>query len=195
MYKVIGYGGTRAFRLLWMLEELHIPYRHDRVMPFTQAARDAAPGGRLPALELRDGTILQDSTAILSFLADRYEALTQPSGSTERAMQDGWMHRVTEGIDGPLMHWTLFMQGIGAPPGPEVRAWVGECLRRGFAVAAENLPATPWLAGDQFTIADIVLGHCLHWAERYQALPGDARLQAYLARIRQRPAYLAADSS
>ena len=63
MYKVIGYGGTRAFRLLWMLEELHIPHRHDRVMPFTQAARDAVPGGRLPALELRDRTILQDSTA------------------------------------------------------------------------------------------------------------------------------------
>ena len=195
MYKVIGYGGTRAFRLLWMLEELHIPHRHDRVMPFTQAAQDAVPDGRLPALELRDGTILQDSTAILSFLADRYGALTHPPGSVERAVQDGWMHRVGERIDSPLMHWTLFMQGAGPAPAPQVRDWVADCLSEGFAAAAEALPGTPWLAGEEFTIADIVLGHCLHWAERYQALPEDVRLRDYLGRIRLRPAYLAADSA
>lgn len=195
MYKVIGYGGTRAFRLLWMLEELHIPHRHDRVMPFTQAAREAVPGGRLPALELRDGTILQDSTAILSFLADRYGALTHPPGSVERAVQDGWTHRVGERIDGPLMNWTTFMQGHGPPPVPEVRAWVADCLAEGFTAVAESLPDTSWLTGEEFTIADIVLGHCLHWAERYQAMPEDGRLRAYLARVRRRPAYLAADSS
>ncbi|SDL46600.1 glutathione S-transferase family protein [Paracoccus chinensis] len=195
MYKVIGYGGTRAFRLLWMLEELHIPHRHDRVMPFTQAARDAVPGGRLPALELRDGTILQDSTAILSFLADRYGALTHPPGSVERAVQDGWTHRVGERIDGPLMNWTTFMQGHGTPPVPEVRTWVADCLAEGFAAVAESLPDTSWVTGEEFTIADIVLGHCLHWAERYQTMPEDARLRAYLARVRRRPAYLAADSS
>lgn len=195
MYKVIGYGGTRAFRLLWMLEELQIPHRHDRVMPFTQAARATVPDGRLPALELRDGRLLQDSTAILTFLADRHGALTHPPGSVERAVQEGWMHRVVERIDGPLMNWTLFMQGIGPAPAPEVRSWMSGCLADGFAAAADRLPGTPWLAGQEFTIADIVLGHCLHWAERYQALPEDARLRAYLARVRQRPAYLVADSS
>ena len=41
MYTVIGYGGTRAFRLLWLLEELSQTYRHERVMPFTDAARPA----------------------------------------------------------------------------------------------------------------------------------------------------------
>lgn len=195
MYKVIGYGGTRAFRLLWMLEELQIPHRHDRVMPFTQAARDAVPGGRLPALELRDGTLLQDSTAILTFLADRYGALTHPPGSVERAVQEAWMHQVVECIDCPLMSWTLFMQGIGPAPAPPVRSWMADRLAEGFAAAADRLPGTPWLAGDGFTIADIVLGHCLHWAERYEALPDDARLRGYLARVRQRPAYLAADSA
>ena len=105
------------------------------------------------------------------------------------------MHRVAERIDSPLMNWTSFMQGRGPPPVPAVRAWVADCLAEGFEGAAASLPDTPWLAGEDFTIADIVLGHCLHWAERYQALPEDARLRAYLARVRQRPAYLAADSS
>lgn len=195
MYKVIGYGGTRAFRLIWMLEELQIPHRHDRVMPFTPAACVAVPGGRLPALELRDGTILQDSAAILSFLADRHGALTHPPGSTERAVQEGWMHRLVERIDCPLMSWTLFMQGVGPAPAPPVRDWVAGQLATGFAAVAESLPATPWLAGEEFTIADIVLGHCLHWAERYQALPEEARLRDWLARVRRRPAYLAADSA
>ena len=141
MYKVIGYGGTRAFRLLWMLEELQIPYRHDRVMPFTQAARAAVPDGRLPALELRNGPILQDSTAILSFLADHHGALTHPPGSTGRAVQEGWMHRVVERIDCPLMSWTLFMQGIGPAPAPPVRDWVATRLAEGFAAIAGSLPA------------------------------------------------------
>ena len=38
MYRVIGYGGTRAFRVLWILEELGLPYEHERLMPFTGAA-------------------------------------------------------------------------------------------------------------------------------------------------------------
>ena len=56
-------------------------------------------------------------------------------------------------------------------------------------------PPRPGWPGDGFTIPDIVLGHSLHWPERYQALPEDARLRYWLARVRRRPAYLAADSA
>ena len=44
MYRVIGYGGTRAFRVLWMLEELGLPYEHERLMPFTGRPARAGRG-------------------------------------------------------------------------------------------------------------------------------------------------------
>lgn len=111
MYRVIGYGGTRAFRVLWMLEELGLPYEHERMMPFTGAAGARRPGGWLPALAMADRERLIDSTAILTFLADRHNALIFPPGSVERARQNAVTFRVMECLDEPLMLWTLMRHG------------------------------------------------------------------------------------
>lgn len=197
MYTVIGYGGTRAFRLLWLLEELSLPYRHDRVMPFTDAARARTPGGRLPALQLADGTILQDSTAILTWLADHHDALTFPAGSVERARQDAWVHMVLECLDTPMMCLTLMIQRFRAETDPVVRAWVADSVDKGAERIAQELEDSggQWLMGSSFTIADIVLGHCLHWAERYERHVSQPILRDYLARVEARPAYRTADSA
>ena len=194
MYDVIGYGGTRAFRLLWMMEEMDLPYRHHRVMPFSEAAQAASPGGRLPALGLPDGTILLDSTAILTFLADRHQGLTAMPGTVERARQDAAIFRVLEEIDAPMMRWTLVRQGFAPMPADAVRDWILDRLSRGLDGAAQALGDQPWLAGDSFTIADIVLGHCLHWAERFHEPIRHPRLVEYMAQIDRRPAYRLADS-
>lgn len=194
MYTVIGYGGTRAFRLLWMMEELELPYRHLRVMPFTDAARAATPGGRLPGLGLPDGTVLLDSTAILTFLADRHNGLTHPSGTIARARQDAAIQRVLEEIDMPMMDWTLVRQRIVPAPPVEGQAAMQARIDRGLEGAAAALGKRDWLAGDSFGIADIVLGHCLHWSERFHTPLRHARLKDYMARIDRRPAYRMADA-
>ena len=197
MYTVIGYGGTRAFRLLWMLEELSLPYRHERVMPFTDAARDRTPGGKLPALELADGTMLQDSTAILTWLADHHDALTFPAGSVERARQDAFVQLVLENVDAPLMCWTLMVQRVRADAEPAVRDWVADSVDSGFDCVEQALSdgGGPWLMGNSFTIADIILGHCLHWAERYERPVRQPVLRRYLTQIESRSAYRTADSA
>ena len=194
MYRVIGYGGTRAFRLLWMMEEMNLPYHHHRVMPFSDAAQEATPGGRLPGLGLPDGTILLDSTAILAFLADRHQGLTAPPGTVERARQDAAIHRVLEEIDAPMMRWTLVRQGFAPMPPDPVRDWILGRIQRGLDGAVQALGDSRWLTGDSFTIADIVLGHCLHWAERFHEPIRHPRLASYLGQIDRRPAYRLADS-
>lgn len=199
MLTVIGYGGTRAFRVLWMLEELGLSYHHDRVMPFTEAARARAPGGRVPALELDDGQVLLDSTAILAYLADRHDALTCRPGTVDRARQDAWVGRILDALDAPLMTWALILQGIGAPPDPAVRDNARRAVAAGLAdmdAALGDQAEGPWLMGRRFTFADIVLGHCLHWAERSEhPVDGHPHLAAYLRAVQRRAAYVAADSA
>lgn len=195
MYQVIGYGGTRAFRLLWMMEEMDLPYHHRPVMPFSDEAQQASPGGRLPALGLADGTVLLDSTAILNFLADRHQGLTAPPGSVERARQDAAIHRLLEELDAAMMRWTLIRHGFAPPPADSVREWMLHRIRRGLDGAAQALGDGDWLCGENFTIADIVLGHCLHWAERFHETITHPRLRTYMAQVERRPAYRLADSA
>ena len=198
-YTVIGYAGTRAFRLLWMMEELGLPYQHDPVMPFTDAARLRAPGGRLPALALPDGTVLVDSTAILTYLADRHQSLTYPPGTIERARQDAWIWRCADTLDIPLMALAILSREgrVNIPDVVLQRLLLR--IQGGLADldgALGRRTAAPWLMGASFTIADIVLGHCLHWAERSEhELTRFSHLRSYLGAIAGRSAYVAADSA
>lgn len=107
--------------------------------------------------------MLIDSTAILTFLADRHNALTFPPGSVERAPQDAVTFRVMECLDEPLMLWTLMRHGHGDLACDNGRDWLHRRIIAGMACLGDMLGKGPWIMGDVFTIADIVLGHCLHW--------------------------------
>ena len=65
MYDVIGSRATRAIRVLWMLEEIGVPYNHVAASPRSPEASAANPSGKVPSL--RNGeTVLTDSAAILN---------------------------------------------------------------------------------------------------------------------------------
>ena len=150
------------------------------------------PGGRLPALQLADGTILQDSTAILTWLADHHDALTFPAGSVERARQDAWVHMVLECLDTPMMCWTLMMQRFRSETDPVVRAWVADSVDKGAERIAQELEDSggPWLMGSCFTIADIVAVVGLDFARlvRYRLPAEFENLGRWLEACRARPA-------
>ena len=74
MYTVIGTLTSRTFRVLWALEELGQPYAHEPVPPHSERVMALNATGKIPVL-LVDGAALTDSTAILTFLADRHGAL------------------------------------------------------------------------------------------------------------------------
>ena len=98
MYDVIGSRASRAFRVLWLLEEMGLPYNHLPVAPRSAEAMAANPSGKIPAL--RDGDrVLTDSAAIMTFLADRHGQMTHAPGSHARAEQDALTHRVLDEID------------------------------------------------------------------------------------------------
>ena len=91
MYEVIGNTQSRAFRVLWMLEELGQSYEHSPEKPHSEMVSSLNPSGKIPILK-DDGEVLTDSTAIITYLADKHKALTHPCGTVARARQDGLLH-------------------------------------------------------------------------------------------------------
>jgi len=101
MYEVIGTRASRAFRVLWMLEELGQTYSHVPAAPRSNEARAANPSGKVPALRVGE-TAITDSTAIMTYLGDAHGGLTHPAGTLGRARQDALTHQILDEIDAVL---------------------------------------------------------------------------------------------
>lgn len=188
MYEVIGNVQSRAFRVLWMLEEIGTPYEHLNVKPHSEAARAANPSGKVPALRV-DGHCLTDSSAILTFLADRHGLLTHPAGSIERAEQDALLHLVLDEMDAVL--WTAARHSFILPEDQRVPA-VKPSLNWEFQRNAQRLSERlqgPFLMGDKMTVPDIVATHCLNWAFAAKFPVEDDKLLGYAKAMRGRDAF------
>lgn len=188
MYEVIGTSGSRALRVLWMLEELGQPYAHVSVDPGTPEVLAANPAGKIPVLRV-DGVSVTDSSAILQFLADRHGALTHPAGTLDRAEQDGLTHLLLDEFDAVI--WTAARHSFILPKDwrrPEVKDSLKWEFERNQARLATRLGAGPYLMGQGMTVPDIILTHCLIWAARAKFPPPDPALADYLARMMARPA-------
>ena len=188
MYRLIGTVKSRALRPLWLLEELGVPFDHDPAGPQSDAARAASPSGKIPVL-LVDGTAITDSTAILTYLADRHGAFTHPAGTLERAQQDSLTQMILDELDACL--WTAARHSFALPEEMRLPA-IKEALKWEFARSLDALTARiegPFLMGNTMTIPDIIATHCGGWAIGAKFPVENEMFRAYLARMRQRPAF------
>ncbi|HEY4826547.1 MAG TPA: glutathione S-transferase N-terminal domain-containing protein, partial [Solirubrobacteraceae bacterium] len=101
---------TRSSRVLWLLEEIGAPYELTEIRGAERRSDEHLgrhPLGRVPALELGDGTTMFESAAICLQLADlNPEAgLIGPVGSPERALVYQWVVFAVSELEGPLFRW------------------------------------------------------------------------------------------
>ena len=188
MYKVYGSVSSRAFRVLWMLEELGEAYEYHDAKPHSEAARALNPSGKVPILVDGDA-VLTDSTAILTYLADKHGKLTYPAGSVERAHQDALLHTILDEFDAVL--WTATRHKFILPEEqrvPEVSASLKWEFARNLDRLADRFVG-PFLQGETMTIADIVAVHCLNWAYGAKFPVENDRLLAYTKAMRGRAAF------
>lgn len=189
MYKVYGTVKSRAARVLWVLEELGVPYEHLNVGPRSAEVLAVNPSGKVPVLEA-DGQAIADSTAIMQFLADRHGALTFPAGTVERARQDSLTHFLLDELDAVL--WTAARHSFILPEDKRVPA-VKDSLKWEYARSlerlAERLGDGPFLMGATMTVPDILAAHCLLWGIGAKFPAPEGTLAEYLARLRARPAF------
>ena len=194
MYKVLGTANTRAFRVMWMLEELDQPYDHVLAAPQSDGVVAFNPSGKVPVL-IEDGTPITDSTAIIQYLADRHGALTHKAGTIERARQDSLTQFLLDEFDAVL--WTAARHTFVLPEELRVSA-IKDTLRwefqRSQQILKQRVGNGPYLMGEVMTVPDIILTHCLGWAHTARFPLMDCWDEKYLVKMRARPAYLRAEA-
>lgn len=188
-YTVIGNAASRAARVLWMLEELGLPYEHIGVKPRTEMVNRFNPSGKVPVL-LVDGQPITDSTAILTYLADSTGHMTEPAGSLTRARQDAMTQAVLDEFDAVL--WVAARHSFILPPEqrvPGIKDSLRWELARNEKVLAQRLGEGPFLMGETMTVPDIILAHCGHWARAAKFDLSEPAMIDYIDRLLARPAF------
>ncbi len=187
MYDVIGSVTSRAFRVLWALEELEVPYTLTYASPGDETIRAVYPSGKVPALRV-DGDVITDSVAIMTFLADKHGALLSPAGTIARAKEEARLHRVNDELDALL--WTAARHTFVLPEEhrvPEVKPSLKWEFERNLGRLSKEMGE--FAVGDQFTIVDVLLTHCLNWAYSAKFPEPNADMLDYAKRMRARPAF------
>ncbi len=188
MYKVIGKVATRTFRVLWTLEEIGQPYELIGAGPHSPEVLAVSPSGKVPVLVDGDAAIT-DSTAIITYLADKHGALTFPAGTIERAQQDALTHAILDEMDAVL--WTGARHVFALPEDkrvPEVRDSLKWEFERNLTRLADRLEG-PFLMGETMTIADILCVHCMNWATSAKFPVDNDKMQDYAKMMRERDGY------
>lgn len=192
MYTVIGTVRSRAARVLWMLEEIEVPFEHIAAPPRSEGVTAFNPAGKVPVL-IEDGTPITDSTAIIQYLADKHGKLTHRAGTLDRARQDSLTQFLLDEFDAAL--WMAARHSFVLPE--ELRhAAIKNTLRWEFERSQKTLVHRmgegPFLMGEVMTVPDIILTHCGNWALGAKFPIVEHKLTDYLDRMRKRPAYIRA---
>ena len=194
MYKLLGNKKSRAFRVLWMLEELEVEYEFIPASPRSDEVRAVNPNGKIPCFLDNDDVIL-DSVAIIQYLADKHGKLTFPAGTIERAHQDAFMQFACDEMDGTL--WTAARNTFVLPEErrvPQIKETLRWEYARSMKTLASRLGDNEFLMGDKFTVADLVTVHCGNWARGAKFDSGQPSIEAYIDRIKERPAFIRAQA-
>lgn len=197
MLTVHHLGISQSDRIVWLCEELAIPYRLVRYErdPRTQFAppayRALTPFGTAPAISDGDLT-LGESGAIIEYIIGKHGGgrLAVSADRPEFADYLFWFH-FANGSFMPSSMIELVVRGSGTePPGELVQA-LRDRSERAFAMVERRLGQVPYFAGEQFTAADIIMLFPLTTMRAFvpRDLSGSAHTRAYLKRIAARPAY------
>ncbi|MAI58513.1 MAG: glutathione S-transferase [Rhodobacteraceae bacterium] len=188
MYKVIGSVKSRTFRVLWMLEEMGIPYEHMSTSPHSEEVKDYNPSGKVPVL-LDGETVITDSNAIMTYLADKHGMMTEKSGTIARAHQDALLHQIIDEVDALL--WASSRSSLGLNK-LENFSLIRQAFELEYEQNIERLAKKikgPFLMGKQLTIPDFVLGHCGGWAYVAKFPCHNEGFKIYLKNLRSRSSY------
>jgi glutathione S-transferase len=185
--------GARGTRLFWQCEEMGLPYETSAVT-FPPSAEYLAlnPLGNVPFLEDDGGVAINESVAIMLYLAQKYGPTPLMPDKNDPAFAHVLQMMVfSEATIGAGMN-TLMAAHFGAPEADK-RNWsvrvVEAAVERAFAFAADKLGDNPYIAGKQFTLADMCISTGLGiWKGALNKTIPD-KLAAYRDRLAERPAY------
>jgi glutathione S-transferase len=200
-------NNSRSQRILWMLEELQVPYQivryqRESTMLAPASLKAVHPLGKSPVVE-DNGNILAESGAIIEYLQETYdpESRLKPISNEEKLRYRFWLH-YAEGSLMPLLMMKLVFGRLGKAPVPWLLRPVGNLLGQGVQKAylnkqistharylEDSLQKNPWFAGQSFSAADIQMSFpvvALLARGGNNDLPN---LQNWFNKVQQRPAW------
>ena len=193
--KLYGSKNSRSLRCVWALEEAGATYDYQRVNMmkgegYAPAFKAVNPLGKIPAL--RDGELtLTESMAIVQYVADKFpQAALVPDDPAARAEVNRWVYYAVTEVEPHL--WAVAQHRFALPEEKRVAAlepttvWQ---LVRGLRPIEKTLTVQPFIAGAAFSMADIVVFHCLVWALSAKLEGVGEASFAYIERLKTRPAY------
>jgi glutathione S-transferase len=191
MEKLVLYHASpsRSSIVLWMLEEISQPYELHLLSMAKGENRQpdylaVNPMGKVPALKHGDA-VITEAAAICCYLADTFSeaGLNVPVGDPRR---------------GPYLKWLFFGPSCLEPAILDQRFKRVEYPPRGalgygdfettLEVLARAVERGPYLLGEKFSAADVVIGSGLRWGMFFKLLPARPEFVAYKERLEQRPA-------
>jgi glutathione S-transferase len=202
-------NNSRSQRVLWLLEELGLPYevtryeRDAKTMLAPPSLMAIHPLGKSPVV-VDGGVTVAESGAIVEYLIDRYGGgrLIPPAGTPERLRYTYWLHYAEGSAMPPLLLKLVFDRVANAPSpwpisamarriaGTVQNAFIAPQLKRHLDYMEAELTAHPWFAGEEFTAADIQMSFPLEAAASRAGLnAGRPHLFGFLERIHARDAY------
>lgn len=198
---------SRSSRIIWMLEELHIPYEiahysREKTLLAPETLKRVHPLGKAPVL-VDDGLTLAESGAILEYLQETYDADDRLRPQSGQARQECrfWLHYAEGSLMPPLLI-ALVLSRLSGPPVPWLLRPVGRALgagvQRGWlngqiathtTFINNHLATHQYFAGDTFSIADIQMSYPIA-ALLSRTREGElAHVRGWWRRVQQRPAY------
>lgn len=190
------FGEGRGFRVVWLLEEMGLPYRLRPVDLLAGVEKDPEylainPAGFIPAIQDGDVTMVE-SIAIMEYLIARYgptPLAPNPHAPAFPTYQQ-FLHLGEAGL-AASMYFVVVSRNL-APEG-ERHNWGAskalEVFESRLGLVTRQLARSPYLAGETFTAADISVTYALQFARRGGGIALGEAEQAYLARTSEREAY------
>lgn len=191
--KLYHHPWSRAATCVWMLEEVDQPYELvfvDLKAGAQKSAEHTALNrmGKVPVLE--DGeAVVSEVAAIGMYLADRYALgrLAPTPDDSRRGEYFRWCVFAPSVIEpacsARLSNWEVKPSTVGFGTYEDVVATLDEAVAQG-----------PWLLGEQFTMADIIVGSTLGWMAQFKMLEPTENIAAYIDRIAKIPSNVEADA-
>ena len=195
------FGEGRGFRVVWLLEEMGLPYRLRPVDLLAGVENDPDylainPAGFIPALQDGDATMVE-SIAIMEYLIARYGQDSRIATPLAPAPHDPafpayqqFLHLGEAGLAASI-YFVLISRNLA--PEAERDNWTArealEIFKSRLGLVTRQLARSPYLAGEKFTAADISVTYALELAQRSGSYTLGAPEKAYVARTSGRDAY------
>ncbi|MDK1285814.1 glutathione S-transferase family protein [Pseudoalteromonas umbrosa] len=186
---------SRSTRVIWLLEELKMPFEvvHHQRDENTKLAPSSLgkvhPLNKAPVIE-HNGHVLCESGAVLEYILDQSsEGLLRPAkeDDTYYAYLE-WLHFAEGSLGLPVITYLLMQMEARSGDAP-LDGYIAKELNLDLGYIDETLAKRAYFAGDEFSAADIMMTISLEIAGSLKLLENRPHIQAYLTRVQARPAY------